>query len=166
MGNLWAPWRLAYIKSRYPQPPGCFLCNAWADRGNEAAHLLLARGDTCFVIMNRFPYNSGHLMVCPVRHIGSVEEVDEAEAAELWSLTVMSKSILTEAMNAQGFNIGINQGNCAGAGVLDHLHQHVVPRWNGDKNFMPVLGEVHVIPQLLEQGFAELRPRFLERGLA
>ncbi len=164
MRNLWAPWRLAYIKDG-GEEPGCFFCQAWADVGSEAGHLLLARGEAALVIMNRFPYNNGHLMIAPIRHAGRIEEMSEAEAAELWRLTVTCKQVIQDAMNPGGFNIGINQGHCGGAGVLDHLHIHIVPRWEGDTNFMPVLGETKVMPQYLEECYAQLRPGFEARGL-
>jgi ATP adenylyltransferase len=164
MTNLWAPWRLQYVTDTAPKEPGCFFCNAFAAGGDEKRHLLLARGERAFVLMNRYPYNNGHLMVAPVAHVGEVEAVDAVDAAEMWSLTVLAKNVLAESMRPDGFNVGINQGKCAGAGVLDHLHTHIVPRWEGDTNFMPVLADIKVMPQALEDAWEQLRPGFEARG--
>ncbi len=164
MERLWAPWRLAYIQDLYPQPSGCFLCQAWAAAGEEEDHLVLARRQNAFVIMNRFPYNNGHLMVAPGRHIGEMEDVTADESAELWHLATTCKRVLAAEMNAQGANIGINQGRCAGAGVTDHIHIHIVPRWEGDTNYMPILSDVKVMPQLLCESYEQLRPAFAASG--
>lgn len=164
MDTLWAPWRLEYVANEHPAE-GCFLCAAWAARGEEATHLLLGRGARAFVMMNRYPYNGGHLMIAPVRHVGGMEEVDAEEAAEMWRLSVLAKEVLHASLQAGGVNVGINQGRCAGAGVLDHLHIHVVPRWSGDTNFMPVLADTKVIPQGLDSAWRQLRSAFSERGL-
>lgn len=163
MERLWAPWRLAYVADTAPKAPGCFFCRACEAVGEEKPHLLLGRGDRAFVMLNRFPYVNGHLMVAPKRHVGTMDETTAEEGAELWRLTVEAKKVLTDAFRPDGFNIGINQGKVAGAGVLDHLHIHVVPRWNGDVNFMPVMADVRVIPQALESTFDALRPFFLSR---
>lgn len=153
MERLWAPWRLQYVTDTAPKKPGCFFCNAWADVGAEAEHLLMHRGKVSLVMLNRFPYSSGHLMVAPVRHFGDFEEATAEEASEMWALTALCKKTMRRAMKPEGFNIGINQGKCAGAGVLDHLHVHIVPRWNGDTNFMPVMSDVRVMPQALEESW-------------
>lgn len=166
MQQLWAPWRLAYIQDTAPKQPGCFFCNAWKDEGNEIEHLLLHRGKSAFIMMNRFPYSVGHVMIAPVRHVGNMEEVNAAEAAEIWRLTVLAKKALTAAMKPEGFNVGINQGKCAGAGVLDHIHVHVVPRWNGDTNFMPVFSDTRVMPQALEACYEKLKPAFDQTSLS
>lgn len=144
---LWAPWRIDYI--RVEKESECFLCRIFAER-NDRENLLLYRGKTCAVLMNRFPYNSGHLMVTPYRHIAEPGDLTTAESLEMAELTVRSLAALRTVMNPQGFNIGINLGEPAGAGLKDHLHQHIVPRWNGDTNFMPVLGGPRVIPEALE----------------
>ena len=162
MEQLWAPWRMTYIGSSGEKKSGCFFCNAYQGQGEEAKHLLLARLDKCFIMMNRYPYSSGHLMVAPVRHIGVMEETDADEGKALWAGAVLAKKVLMRAFSPEGFNIGINQGRVAGAGVLDHLHVHVVPRWNGDVNFMPVFADVRVIPQALEDTWSILRPFFAE----
>lgn len=160
MERLWAPWRLSYVTQTGPKRPGCFFCHAWQERDRREEHLALAHGRYAFVMMNRFPYNSGHLMVATARHIGEMEEVNADEAQELWHLMVLCKTILRDRLKPDGFNVGINQGGCAGAGVTDHLHIHIVPRWHGDTNFMPVLADTKVLPQALEAGYRELRSAF------
>lgn len=165
METLWAPWRLQYVTDTAPKSAsGCFFCDAWAAEGDEKAHLLLARSGSCFVMMNRYPYNNGHLMVVPKRHAGGMEAMTPEEAADLWRLAVVGKEILEDCFCAQGCNVGINQGKCAGAGVLDHLHVHVVPRWEGDFNFMPVLADCKVMPEHLEAAYARLADAFRARG--
>ena len=160
MQQLWAPWRLDYVENGGAKKSGCFFCHAWQDQGNEKEHLLLFRGKLTFVMFNRYPYNNGHLLAAPVRHVGSMEETTVEEGREMWEVLTICKKILTEVFNADGFNIGINQGKVAGAGVLDHIHAHIVPRWNGDTNFMPVMADVRVIPQSLEAAFVKLAPHF------
>ena len=164
MQSIWAPWRLEYILANQSPSDGCFFCRAWQSQGQDNEHLLLARGQRAFVMMNRFPYNNAHLMVAPVEHVGGVEAVDSDGAAEIWSLVSTCKSVLEDVANIDGCNIGINQGKVAGAGVLDHLHVHVVPRWDGDTNFMPVIADVKVMPQALEDCYDQLRPAFAARG--
>ncbi len=163
MQRLWAPWRMTYIgEVDKEKKEGCFFCNAWNDVGNEVEHLVLARGRDCFVMFNRYPYSNGHLMIAPARHVGLMEEVTDAEGAELWRLTTVAKKALKKAFSPDGFNIGINQGRVAGAGIVDHLHVHIVPRWSGDVNFMPVFADVRVVPQALEETHAKLKPYFDE----
>ena len=170
MDRLWAPWRLAYVenieKPDAPKDKGCFFCRAWNDPGNEETHFVLARGKTAFALLNRFPYTNGHLMVAPVRHEGNMEQATAEEAAELWRLAGEAKMILAETVRPDGFNLGINQGRAGGAGVLDHLHVHVVPRWDDDTNFMPVLADARVIPEALHSAWMRMRPFFLARGYA
>ena len=151
--RLWAPWRLDYIKG--PKPEACIFCSKPA-LGDDASAYIVARGEHCFVMLNSFPYNNGHLMVSPYAHVPSIEELDDAAALELVHLTQRSLEALREAYAPQGFNIGINQGKVAGAGMEDHLHQHLVPRWGADTNFMPVLGSTRVLPQSLEDSYATL----------
>jgi ATP adenylyltransferase len=141
---------------------GCFFCNAWRGVGAEKEHLVLGRGRSAFVMLNRYPYTNGHLMIAPAAHEGRMEDVDADVGAEMWRLAVVAKKTLSAAMRPQGFNVGINQGRVAGAGVVDHLHMHIVPRWDGDNNFMPVLGDVRVIPQALEETWAILSPIMTE----
>ncbi len=150
MEHLWAPWRMAYVEvSRHP---GCVFCSA-PDAPDLRERLVLYRGESCFVIMNLFPYNNGHLMVAPYRHTADFPGLVPAEHEEMMRLTRHCVRALTEAFHPEGFNIGMNLGKTAGAGIADHLHMHVVPRWNGDTNFMPVLGETKVLPDALHSSF-------------
>lgn len=163
MQRLWAPWRMTYIGDiEKEKEEGCFFCNGFKGVGDEKKHLVLGRGNGAFIMMNRYPYTNAHLMIAPVRHVGSMEEVTDAEGAEIWRLTTIAKKVLGKTVGAHGFNVGINQGRVAGAGVLDHLHVHIVPRWDGDINFMPVFGDVRVIPQALEETWGLLEPAFRE----
>ncbi len=159
MKRLWAPWRMEYIKAVDEKPLGCIFCfkpNENIDRDN----LILYRGKHNFIILNKFPYNNGHLMVVPYDHVSDPEKLSDETILELWKLVNKSKSILREAFNPDGFNIGMNLGRTAGAGIDEHVHMHLVPRWNGDNNFMPVLGETKVISQGLTEAWDELHPYF------
>jgi ATP adenylyltransferase len=140
---------------------GCIFCEHLAG-GDE----VLFRGDTAFVLLNAFPYNTGHLMIAPQRHVGEMTALSAAERHELMDLATESVRIVADAMSAHGFNVGMNLGDAAGAGVPDHLHVHVVPRWGGDTNFMTTVGETKVLPEMLADTAAKLRPRFdeLARG--
>jgi ATP adenylyltransferase len=157
MEHLWSPWRLAYIMGEAASR-GCIFCSALSDP--EAEPLIIHRGRTCFVILNLFPYNNGHLMVIPNRHTPSLGAATSDELSELIELTRVAEVALTEAYAPHGINMGINLGKPAGAGVLDHLHMHVVPRWNGDTNFMTVVGKTRVLPEELPDTAAKLRPLF------
>ena len=159
MERLWAPWRMTYIKG-IKKEEGCVFCvkpNQRDDRDN----LLLFRGKTCFVLMNLFPYNNGHLMVIPYRHTSDFSDLDKETSGELWELLCLCKKALTNVMRPEGFNIGMNIGRDAGAGIDQHIHMHIVPRWNGDTNFMPVIGETKVISQALSETYDALVPHFL-----
>jgi ATP adenylyltransferase len=145
--QLWAPWRLEYIQ-RADDQDGCFFCRARESDDDEAG-LVVHRGERAFVLLNRYPYASGHLMVAPHRHEGDFGELDSDEALEIHRLAAAAVGALAQAMSPQGFNLGWNLGRIAGAGVLDHVHLHVVPRWAGDTNFMPVLADVKVLPEAL-----------------
>jgi ATP adenylyltransferase len=145
--RLWAPWRLEYIQAADEQP-GCVFCRA--PELDDADGLIIHRGELAFVLLNRFPYSSGHLMVAPARHVGSYVELTEPEALEIHRLASTAVEALGRAMGPHGFNLGWNLGRVAGAGVVDHVHEHVVPRWGGDTNFMPVLADVKVMPEHLE----------------
>jgi ATP adenylyltransferase len=147
MRQLWAPWRLEYIQGA-DEEPGCIFCRA-AEADDEAG-LVVRRGELAFVLLNRFPYGSGHLMVAPFRHEPEFGNVSAEEAVEIHRLAAGAVAALAETMRPQGFNLGWNLGRIAGAGVVDHVHLHVVPRWAGDTNFMPVLADVKVIPEALE----------------
>jgi len=154
MEHLWAPWRIRYILGE--RETGCFFCRK-SQESDDAKNLILIRERNCFALLNTFPYNAGHLMVAPYKHTGELDDLSEQELSEFMALTRRCKQLLAKALKPEGFNIGINLGRCAGAGVLDHLHMHIVPRWNGDTNFMPVLADTHVVPQALEELYAELR---------
>ena len=157
MEHLWSPWRLAYITGA-ATAEGCVFCAAIASA--EADALIVHRGRACFVILNLFPYNNGHLMVIPNRHLASLGAATAAERAELIELTALAEAALTEVYRPHGLNMGINLGKPAGAGILDHVHLHVVPRWNGDTNFMTVVGATRVLPEELADTAAKLRPVF------
>jgi len=160
MKILWAPWRMIYIRRFSSEDRSeCFLCKAAREK-NDEENLVVFRGETCFVIMNRFPYNNGHLMVAPYRHVGSILELREEESAEIMSLLKLSVKALSEEYKPDGYNIGLNLGRVAGAGLADHIHFHVVPRWAGDTNFMPVISETKVIPEGLEETWRRLKSRF------
>ena len=138
---------------------GCIFCNHLADNDDAKAHIV-HRGDTCFVILNAFPYNTGHVMVAPLRHAGDVNELEDAERAELFDLTCKSIEVIRAAMDPEGFNTGMNLGTAGGAGVPGHLHMHVVPRWGGDTNFMSTVANTKVLPEMLADTAAKLRPGF------
>ena len=161
MDTLWAPWRMAYIQGigEKGKDAGCVFCVKATER-DDRNNLILYRGQKCFVIMNRFPYNNGHLMVIPYQHLSDIAMLDRDASNELWDLVCLSRKALIEAFHPDGFNIGINLGRSAGAGIDAHLHAHIVPRWNGDTNFMPVIGEVKVISQALESTYDALYPYF------
>ncbi|HET7012325.1 MAG TPA: HIT domain-containing protein [Streptosporangiaceae bacterium] len=150
--RLWMPHRLAYIKGENkPSGPGedegCPFCRVQTLSDSEG--LIAARGTLVYAVLNLYPYNSGHLLICPNRHVADYTELDEAETAELAAFTKTAMSVLRAVSGAHGFNIGMNMGSAAGAGIAAHLHQHIVPRWGGDANFMPVIGQTKVLPQLL-----------------
>ncbi len=160
METLWAPWRIGYIKQEKPED--CVFCTK-AREHRDAENFIVYRGELSFVILNIFPYNNGHLMIVPYVHVPGIEDLDPATLAEMMALTQHSLGVLRDAMRPTGFNIGINQGAPAGAGVADHVHLHVVPRWVGDTNFMPVLADVRVMPQSLESSYELLRQGFAHR---
>jgi ATP adenylyltransferase len=141
---LWAPWRLEYIQQADEQP-GCVFCRA-AEASDEDG-LIVHRGERAFVLLNKFPYSSGHLMVAPLRHVGDFGELATDEAVEIHALTTRALGALRGVYGPEGFNLGWNLGRIAGAGVVDHVHEHVVPRWTGDTNFMPVLADAKVLPE-------------------
>jgi ATP adenylyltransferase len=166
MDRLWSPWRLPYILSG-GEARGCIFCEALAgptavsaDAPFDQSSLIVFRGTTCYVILNLYPYNNGHLLVVPNRHIAALASATSEELSELIELTRRSEIALTEAYRPQGMNMGINLGKPGGAGVLDHVHLHVVPRWNGDTNFMTVVGATRVLPEELPQSAARLRELF------
>ncbi len=146
MKQLWAPWRLEYIQGADEQE-GCFLCRA--RDGDDEAGLVVHRGDHALVVLNKFPYASGHLLVAPSRHEGEFGDLEAEEALEIHHLASAGIATLAETVRPQGFNLGWNLGRIAGAGLVDHIHLHVVPRWAGDTNFMPVLADAKVLPEAL-----------------
>jgi ATP adenylyltransferase len=156
MDRLWSPWRLAYVTAA-ARSSDCIFCEAIAGADGD---LVLLRGRECFIILNLYPYNNGHLMVVPSRHVGALKDLTAAERAEIMTMTRWAEMALTEAFRPQGLNVGINLGKAAGAGIENHLHVHVVPRWSGDTNFMSVVGQVRVLPEELGQTAARLRPIF------
>jgi ATP adenylyltransferase len=148
---------MAYVGGENPQP-GCIFCNkASEDRDEE--NLILLRGQNCFALMNLYPYNTGHLMIAPYAHVPSIQQMNTESLTEMMALAQRLLGALQEALGPHGFNMGINQGSIAGAGIADHVHLHIVPRWSGDTNFMPVIGDVKIIPEYLETTYHKLRDR-------
>jgi ATP adenylyltransferase len=162
--RIWAPWRAEYIETAKDRPEDdvCLFCQKLSE-GDDPAAYILARSNRAFAMLNAYPYNPGHLMVAPIRHVGELELLRGEELADAGVLLQRSVAALKQASAPHGFNLGANLGRVAGAGVPGHLHWHVVPRWNGDTNFMPVLGETRVLPELLAQTYERLRPLF-EQG--
>ncbi|QDT64565.1 HIT family protein [Calycomorphotria hydatis] len=150
---LWAPWRLEYIKDpdrpKQPKNAGCFLCQYRDQPEKDREHFVFWRGEASFAVLNRFPYNNGHVLIAPLAHKGDITELNDEELLECQQELRVMTGLLREILNAQGFNIGLNLGEVAGAGLPGHLHWHLVPRWSGDSNFMTVIGDVNVIPQSL-----------------
>ncbi len=160
--RLWSPWRMAYLTGEDKKPlDGCIFCAKLA-AGDDAGEHILYRGRTAYVTLNRFPYNNGHLMIVPNAHVPSFEQLDAATLAEMMRLLNDSLAALRRELRPDGFNVGANLGAVAGAGVADHVHLHVVPRWGGDTNFMPVLGDTRVIPELLSQTYERLKKAWPE----
>ena len=158
MKVLWAPWRMAYIKNAR-KPAKCIFCVKPRER-RDARNLLLHRGRHGLVMMNLFPYNSGHLLVAPYAHVRSLEQLPDEVSLDLLALTNLSLKVLRAEIKPEGFNIGVNLGRVSGAGIEAHVHLHIVPRWNGDANFMPIVGGTKLIPEALDQTYAKLRPLF------
>jgi len=158
MNQLWAPWRMELIE-KGANPQGCIFCDL-PRATNDRENLILGRTRHTFAILNKFPYNNGHLMVVPRRHTAELAELSSEENSELAEMLRVAVRLLGSAYKAQGYNLGMNLGQVAGAGISDHLHWHVVPRWNGDTNFMPVLGDVKVMIEHLYAGWDRLRPLF------
>jgi len=157
MKHIWAPWRIEYIQMEKVE--GCILCEK-PRQNNDAVNYILYRGDKSFVIMNSYPYNPGHLMVAPYRHIANLEELTDEERNEHFEIVSHSIKVLKQVFDPGGFNIGINIGKIAGAGIEDHIHTHIVPRWQGDTNFMPVVANVRVLPEALAESYKKLKAKF------
>lgn len=151
---LWAPWRMRYVTGEKPE--GCFLCQKHEDC-HDPENLVVYRGNRCYVILNLFPYNPGHLMVVPYEHLPGPQDLDEETLSEMMILVSRCVKLLEAAMSPSGFNVGMNIGRVAGAGVAEHVHAHIVPRWEGDANFMPVLASTKVIPEELQSTYERLR---------
>ena len=160
MERLWAPWRMEYIK-RTKKNSGCIFCDK-PEQDSDIENLILFRGRTCFVIMNFYPYNNGHLMVVPYRHLCDFHALSAEERNEMMALVDASIDVIKADMQPQGFNLGMNIGSVAGAGIAGHLHFHIVPRWNGDTNFMPVTGHTKVISEVLTETCRHLRKKFTQ----
>ena len=154
MEQIWAPWRMQYIEG--PKASGCILCQKPRE-DNDETNLILYRGEKNFIILNSFPYNPGHLMVAPYHHLGLLEELTGDELGEHLDMVKRCVKLLNKTLKPNGFNIGINIGKIAGAGIDDHIHTHIVPRWQGDSNFMPVLSNTKVIPEALAATYKKLK---------
>lgn len=154
MQYLWAPWRMQYIRDFKSE--GCFFC-AYQNSADDAENLVLKRGKRSLVVMNKFPYNGGHLMVAPSRHVGTLRELEEDEMLELMVMIRDMVELLRKVLRTDSFNVGINIGHVAGAGVADHIHVHIVPRWTGDTNFMPIIADTKVVPIALREMYECLR---------
>ncbi len=154
LASLWSPWRVEYFQ-RDPESNPDFLLAA-ANTSDDAAHFVVARRKSCFLMLNRYPYTVGHLMAVPYRKLAAMEDLTDDEALEIWHLTLLAQRLLRTVVRAQGFNVGLNLGAAGGAGCADHLHWHIVPRWTGDSNFMPVTAGTRILPDALERVYAEL----------
>ena len=159
MKRLWSPWRMKYIMRKKGEE--CIFCEKIAD-DNDRANYILQRGETCYVMLNLYPYNNGHLMVSSYRHVPSPEQLEEDELTEMMLLVNRSLKALRQAMRPDGFNIGVNIGKAAGSGIEDHVHIHVVPRWDADTNFMPIFAHTRVIPELLDETYQKLKAAWEE----
>ncbi len=158
MSHLWTPWRMAYLQGDERSPDGCLFCIK--PREQDAKAHIVHRGQLCYVTLNRFPYNNGHLMLIPYTHVATLEVLDAESLAELMALAQLSLRVLREAYNPEGFNVGANIGKAAGAGIADHVHLHIVPRWIGDANYMTAVGKTRVIPEWMDQTYERLQPLF------
>ena len=158
---LWAPWRIEYIENT-TKNEGCIFCEKCTEK-DDKTNLIVYRGNTAFVIMNKYPYNNGHLLIVPCQHTANMISLTDDEKIELFNLIQYSQDVLMEVMRPQGFNIGMNLGRLAGAGITGHLHFHIVPRWGGDTNFMPIVGHTKVISEALEKTWAKLKKAFDNR---
>jgi len=164
MDNLWAPWRMQYVRAPKKNTEETFLKKL--EDGNDEENLILFRGEHSFVCMNLYPYNNGHIMILPNNIVEKPEELDDVTQFEIMKIASLSMKIIREKMNAEGFNFGANIGASAGAGIAEHLHYHIVPRWKGDTNFMPVIGNTKVHVQGLNDTYVMLRPLFKNMDLS
>jgi ATP adenylyltransferase len=157
MDSLHAPWRIQYILAPKPPATGASLFAQIAQANDDEANLVIVRDRTCFALLNRYPYNGGHLMVVPYKQAADLDGLTDDELRDLMALTRRCQNALKQVMKPDGFNIGVNLGRVAGAGIVEHLHLHIVPRWNGDTNFMPVMANTSIVPQALEELAGQLR---------
>ena len=157
MEHIWAPWRIQYIEMEKPE--GCILCQKPEEK-DDASNYILYRGGKNFVIMNSYPYNPGHLMIAPYCHVANLEELTDEERNEHFEIVSRSIKILKQVFSPGGFNIGINIGKIAGAGIDEHVHTHIVPRWQGDTNFMPIISNIRVVPEALAETYEKLKGKF------
>lgn len=160
MRILWAPWRKPYLE-KGAEPSSCILCQKPKER-EDRKNLILYRGEHCFVLLNLFPYNNGHLMIAPYRHLDRLTSLNRHEILEMIELAQGCERALGRALSAEGFNLGMNLGKVAGAGIAGHIHLHMVPRWSGDTNFLPILGETKVISEDIDSTYQRLFPHFAE----
>ncbi len=166
MEHLWAPWRMAYINagaSGEAGDGGCVFCIKPAEAADER-NLVLWRGERCFALMNLYPYNNGHLMIAPYAHVPTIAALDVATLTDIMLTAQRCLAALDAALHPHGYNMGINQGTVAGAGIADHVHLHIVPRWNGDTNFMPVLADVKVMPDLVQNTYRQIREQLVAQA--
>ena len=154
--RLWATWRMQYISSIGEKPHGCIFCDL-PEEEDGTANLIVHRGETGFIVLNLYPYNNGHAMIVPRRHVAELPELTDAESLEMMQLAALLQTALIDVLQPQGFNLGMNLGRVGGAGIPGHLHLHVVPRWLGDTNFMPVVGETRVLPESLTETYEKVR---------
>ena len=162
MKRIWAPWRIEYLEA--DKSEGCIFCEKPAAK-DDRRNLVLYRGERAYILLNLYPYSNGHLMIAPFAHVGHLNDLDKETRVEIMELTALSLTLLRRAKRPDGFNIGANIGKAAGAGFDAHFHMHVVPRWEGDTNFMPVVGETRVIPEALDRTYDDLRRVLVEMGL-
>ena len=163
MDRIWAPWRMQYIELG-DTPEGCIFC-VFPAQDRDRENLILYRGKTCFVMLNSYPYNPGHLMIAPYKHTANMYDLSDEELLEINRLLRYSIRLITECMHPDGFNVGSNLSRVAGSGVPDHIHWHIVPRWNGDTNFMPVIADTKVIPESLQATYDKLKKKMEEIGV-
>jgi ATP adenylyltransferase len=160
MKYIWAPWRIRYIQEK--KPAGCILCDK-PEENKDPENYILYRGKLNFIMLNSYPYNPGHLLIASYRHVATPEDLTPAERSEHFELVSLSLKILKQALKPGGFNIGANLGSVAGAGIADHFHSHIVPRWQGDTNYVPILADIRVVPQALSDTYKALAGKFRGR---
>ncbi len=160
MDLIWAPWRIWYIQKATTQNGVCFLCSESKTIELDEDNFVLYRGKNCFALLNTYPYNNGHILIAPYRHVRDLKDLTDDEIIEVFRISKIAVNALEKSMGAQGYNIGFNVGEVAGAGCADHIHLHIVPRWSGDTNFMPILGNVKIISEALKNSYERLLPYF------